>query len=249
MANDKYRIDSHKLMLHPQRVADWLAGKEIAPIYMEVSPSGAYNHRCVFCAMDYIGYQPRFLDSSKWAAKIGEMAEIGLKSIMFAGEGEPFLNRSMPEIAKATKQSGIDIAFTTNGVLLKPDKAELVLPLTSWIKVSCNAGSAETYARIHTTQADDFELALTNIEQAVKIKQKHGYACTIGLQMLLLPENRHEAVDLAKRAREIGVDYLVIKPYSIGRLSLKTEFLDLHYGDCSDLAEEFEKTIPFCQNF
>lgn len=238
MTNDTFRIDSHKLMLHPRRVADWLEGKDIAPIYMEVSPSGACNHRCVFCALDYMGYQPRFLDHALWASRVTDLAYIGLKSIMFAGEGEPFLNKSMPEIAEATKQAGIDIAFTTNGVLLTPDKAERVLPLTSWIKVSCNAGSAQSYAKVHTTQADDFETALCNIEQAITIRSKQGGHCTIGVQMLLLPANRHEATSLARRARDIGADYLVIKPYSIGRLSKKTEFLDLHYGDCSALAQE-----------
>jgi len=35
---DEYRIDSHKLIFHVDRVASWLKGADIYPIYMEVSP-------------------------------------------------------------------------------------------------------------------------------------------------------------------------------------------------------------------
>ena len=49
---DKYKIDDHKLMFHIKRVNDWQEGKNIYPIYAEVSPSGACNHRCTFCGVD-----------------------------------------------------------------------------------------------------------------------------------------------------------------------------------------------------
>ena len=48
-----YRIDSHKLIYHPERVADWMAGNNIYPICMEISPSSSCNHRCQICAFDY----------------------------------------------------------------------------------------------------------------------------------------------------------------------------------------------------
>ena len=67
--NDKYGIESHKLAYHPQRVSaileagdDWEKSKKIYPIYMELSPIGACNHRCTFCAVDYLGYNPVKLD-------------------------------------------------------------------------------------------------------------------------------------------------------------------------------------------
>ena len=54
---DTYGIDSHKLHYHPDRVARWMEGANTYPIYMEISPSGTCNHRCVFCALDFMEYQ------------------------------------------------------------------------------------------------------------------------------------------------------------------------------------------------
>lgn len=232
----RFRIDSHKLHLHPQRVADWLAGKTIAPIYIEVSPSGACNHRCRFCAVDFMGYKARFLPTDLFIERLGEMGARGVKSIMYAGEGEPFLHRDMARITLATKAAGIDVAFTTNAVPLKPETTRAILPVTSWIKVSCNAGTPETYARVHGTQARDFDIVMRNMTEAANLREKLHSACTLGFQMVLLPENRHEAVKLARRVRDLGADYLVIKPYSQHPQSHTTEYAQTDVADGAQLA-------------
>lgn len=241
MAQDTYGIDSHKLHFHPGRVADWLAGKNIAPIYMEVSPSGACNHRCRFCGMNFMGYKPRFLPADVFCSRLEEMGQSGVKAIMYAGEGEPFLNKEMGRIAAATKTAGIDVAFTTNAVLLHKQNAEAVLPVTTWIKVSCNAGTRETYAHVHGTRAEDFDKVMCNMAEAVKLRKELGNTCTLGFQMVLLPENKNEAVELAQRARDLGTDYLVIKPYAVHRQSTKDEYLSLTYDNCQPLAEKLEE--------
>ena len=38
---DNIRMDSHKLIYHPEAVARWLKGENIYPIEIEISPSGA----------------------------------------------------------------------------------------------------------------------------------------------------------------------------------------------------------------
>jgi len=60
---DKFRIDSHKLIYHVPGVNDWLKGKIIYPIYMEISPSGACNQRCIYCDLDFMEYKTRYLDT------------------------------------------------------------------------------------------------------------------------------------------------------------------------------------------
>lgn len=237
MQNDM-RIDGHKLMLHPKRVADWLNKIDIPPIYMEVSPSGACNHRCVFCGTDFMGYQKRFIPPDLWRWRVSEMGKLGIKAIMFAGEGEPFLHPQMEDIAQSAHDAGIDVAFTTNGSLLTEERVAGILPITSWIKISCNAGEPETYSRIHRAHKQDFFKVLANMEKAASIREKILSRCALGFQMLLLPENIDEAVKLGRRVRDIGCDYLVIKPYSQHPLSRTKKYGDIHYDSFETLENE-----------
>ncbi len=234
---DRYGIDHHKLHYHPQRVADWLAGRTVWPIYMELSPAGACNHRCTFCGLDYVGYQTRFLAWDMLRERIAELGRLGLKSLMHGGEGEPLLHRDLPRIVEHGHACGIDQALTTNGVLFTEDAARRILPHSEWVKVSINAGTRETYAAIHRTKPADFDIVLANIERAAALRARHGWGCTLGLQMVLLPENRAEAATLAARARELGADYLVIKPYSQHPRSETTTYKDVRYHDDQALAE------------
>lgn len=237
---DKFKIDSHKLMYHIPRVNDWLDGGLIYPIYMEVSPMGLCNHRCVFCALDFMEYQSRKLDADILKERLYELGELGLKSIMFAGEGEPLLHKRIAEIIGHTKKAGIDVAMTSNAVLLKKFLAEQIIGKMEWLKVSINAGTADTYANIHRTKPADFDTVIENMTAAAELRERNGYCCVLGMQMLLLPENTHEAITLAILARDIGMDYLVIKPYSQHLQSKTDKYKGIQYGDMMDLAEELK---------
>ena len=226
---DPYRIDSHKLMYHPDRIAQWQAAgdewekaKSVYPLYVEIAPTGACNHRCTFCAVDYIGYKTRSLEKELLKRRVAEMAERGVKSIMYAGEGEPLLHRHIGEIIVHTQKVGIDVALTTNAVALKEQLIHEALSSITWIKASVNAGTRETYAKVHQTKADDFDRVFRNLTKAAEVKQANRYQCTIGVQMVLLPENQHEAVTLTTRAKDAGADYVVIKPYSQHLMSFGT---------------------------
>lgn len=238
---DKYRIDSHKLIYHVPRVNDWLNGEITYPIYMEISPSGACNHRCTYCALDFMEYQQRYLDTNILKERLAEMGELGLKSVMYAGEGEPFLHKDIAEIIEHTKKSGIDVGITTNGVLLNELLAEEMLADVEWIKVSINGATKDTYAKIHRSKPDDFETVIKNMKYAVKIRSENGYKCALGMQLLLIPENQHEVVLLAELARDIGMDYLVIKPYSQHPLSKTDRYKSIKYRDYANLADTLTK--------
>ncbi len=238
---DKYRIDSHKLLYHVSRVSDWLKGKTIYPIYMEISPSGACNHRCTYCALDFMEYQRRFLDAGILKERLSELGRLGLKSIMYAGEGEPLLHKEIAAIINYTKRNGIDIAITTNGVLLKKSLVEKILADVEWIKVSINGGTGDTYAKIHRTKAADFDTVVKNMSIAAEIKHKNGYKCTLGMQLLLLPENKDDVMILAGLARDIGMDYLVIKPYSQHMCSKTNIYSNIKYADYLHLSDILEK--------
>jgi len=241
MSRDKFRIDSHKLIYHVSRVNDWAGGKTVYPIYMEVSPSGSCNHRCTYCALDFMEYKPRFLNKEVLKKRLTEMGKRGVKSIMYAGEGEPFLHPDMVDIIRHTKKSGIDSAVTTNGVLMKKDITDSILGSTEWIKVSINGATQKTYSKIHRSKPEDLDLVIKNMSYAAGLRKKKKYRCALGMQLLLLPENHHEAVPLARLAKDIGMDYLVIKPYSQHPQSRTNKYSTVKYAEYEHLADELAK--------
>ncbi len=191
-----------------------MKGENIYPIEVEISPSGACNHRCVFCAVDYIGYQPDFLDKDIILRDIAKMGQKGLKSVICSGEGEPLLNKNMPDIANGIKACGVDVAMSSNGALFTKDKAEECLGAFTWIRFSVASMEGESYDKIQRGKLGDLEKVKENLTEAVGIKRDRKLKTTLGVQCLLLPDNMAQLPDMARQCREIGVDYLTIKPYS-----------------------------------
>lgn len=236
---ENIRMDSHKLIYHPDVVARWMKGENIYPIEIEISPSGACNHRCVFCAVDYMGYQPDFLDKGTILRDISQMSRSGLKSVICSGEGEPLLNKDMPDIANGIKACGVDVAMSSNGVLFTKEKANDCLAAFTWIRFSVACMEEEPYQKIQRGKAGDLDKVKTNLTEAVRIKRDKKLRTTLGVQCLLLPDNMDKIADMANQLREIGVDYLTIKPYSQHLHSKNTFHID--YSNMLELEKEIKQ--------
>ena len=225
---DDWRIDDGKLQLHPAWAAKWLEAdtwekaKKLYPIYWEITTSAACNHRCTFCSTDAIGYPAILMDSDTLMQRMGEAKRLGVKSVMFGGTGEPLVHKRITDINRSAVESGLDTAFTTNGVLLDKLKNP---ELATWIKVSLNAGTSKSYAAIHRTDEKDWDKVWENINSLVKRKG----ACTVGVQCVVLPENAYDMKHLATLCIDAGVDYLVLKPYSQATFMLSHQYENIDY--------------------
>lgn len=236
--SDEFRLDSHKLIYHPDTVTRWVKGENIYPIELEVSLTNACNHRCIFCAVDYTGYQPVMLDKQVLLSNLRELSIKGVKSIIYAGEGEPLLHKAAPEIINMTKRFGIDAAMSTNGVLFSPEVAKECMESLTWIRFSVGGIHEDTYNKIHCGRNGDLQKVLANIQDAVSIKRERGLKTTFGVQLLLLPDNKDELVEMAKELKRIGIDYFTVKPFSQHPQS--QQILQVDYREMLDYEKELK---------
>ena len=205
-------LDSHKINYHPKEIADMFAGKLEAPIYVEISPTGICNHKCLFCHYNYLGHEGKF-QKGKIPELIREFAQMGVKSLVFAGNGEPTLHTDTIESIKLAKQLGLDVALSTNGALLKEEHFEILASNLTWIRFSFNAGSSENYAYVHQTKSDDFDKVIENIKKLKATKDRLKSNITIGTQFVLIPENKDFALNHGKMLKSLGVDYFSVKHF------------------------------------
>jgi cyclic pyranopterin phosphate synthase len=238
------QFDSQKIVYHSDWLRRWKQDPfSVPPIYIEVSPIGQCNHRCTFCAKEVMGYPDRSLSRElleSWIDELGNLRSedpdnLGVRTLMFAGEGEPTLHVSLPQIIAAARKNDIEVALTTNGTGLTERFCVQSLKNISWIKASVNAGTQATYSLVHQAPPAHWDIVWRNLSRAVELRARYGYQCEIGCQSVLLvndtldvkdrlvPANWREAVLLARRAKEIGLDHVVIKPYGQNPYSQGTQ--------------------------
>ncbi len=209
----KLQLDGNKLLHHLDRVNAWSRGELITPIYIAFSPTSFCNHHCIFCVYHYKEFKPIFFPLERYKTLVKEWAESGVRSLFFAGDGDPLVNRDCAEMVKISKSSGIDVALNTNGKLFSQINIPTFIENLSFIRISINAGTAKSYASIHGTSKADFEIVIKNLRLLVESKRNLNSRITIGVQCLLLSQNIDEIKELAKLVKEIGVDYFSVKPY------------------------------------
>ncbi len=231
-------IDNHKLMYHPERVAEWLKEKDCYPIYVEIGLTNLCNHKCIFCGLDWARGKET-LETKLLLKTLADLARHKIKSICYSGAGEPLLHKDFSLFVKKTKESGIDVSFSTNGVLFDETKAKETLPYASWIRFSIDAASPETHSKIHRCSEKDFSSILNNLHKATELKKINRYNATLGVQFILLKENAHELLKSVQLYKDIGADNLQIKPYSHHPLS--SNDFSVNYSQYLHLKEELEK--------
>lgn len=228
-------------MYHVNEVSSWLDGRIVAPIYVEIGPINACNHKCIFCALDYLKTKGKMIEKNVMIKTLKNMAVFGVKSVMFAGEGEPLAYPYITEAVEKAKKYGLDISITTNGVLFDDKKISRMLKHLSWIKFSIDAGTKKSYAKIHSCSGSDFDKVLSNIKHACEYRKKNKLDSAIGCQILMIPDNIDEIEELILKVKDIGVDYLVLKPYSQHPSSVNKLVLEIRKYDSilSELSKKY----------
>jgi len=210
-------MDGTKILWHMERVREhYDEGKRISPLLINIGATKKCNANCVYCYGNFQGKdQKSSIEREPLLDLFASAPKLGVKALEIIGDGEPTLNPHIYDAMDIGKKNGLDIAFSTNGILLDNDeKRENVLRNNKWMRFNLSAGTKEGYKKIH--RVDQFEKVTSNIEAMVRLKKEKGYECDIGLQAVYVPGMMDkDMVDESKLAVKLGVDYLVIKQCSL----------------------------------
>lgn len=203
--------DGHKLAYHPERVAAWLKGG-IMPLHAEIGLTNRCNHFCKMCTLDWITHGKDILDTDRLRSILGVLAAWGVKSVYYAGEGEPTLHPDFADIIKMTKGFGLSVALSTNGSRYDIGVADKTLHNLSWIRFSLDTIMDRGYMKLHGVGKGALIKVLYNINDCVQMKILKNLDADIGVQALLMPETIPHLKKLVIDMKAMGVDNVQIKP-------------------------------------
>ena len=246
-------LDSHKLSHHYDRVEAWENGEKIPPVSVDMALTRSCSSMCSFCyAMMQEPQERPAIKEQDALNLLDDFAEIGVRSVSLISDGESTLSKAYTPFIQHANDLGIDVGNATNAWEWEPDKIEQVLPYLTWVRFTVAAGQPESYAKIMYKGPEHvkvFDRAMSHIKYAVELKRKKKLNCTLGIQMVLMPEFKDEIIPFAKLAVDLGVDYGVIKHCSddeYGTLGVDYEKYESMYGlleQAEQLSNEQTKVI------
>lgn len=205
-------LDGTKIAWHKERVDEWLRTGRCAPITVDMALTQACNFRCHYCYATLQRQDEHFPINKKVMTDfIDDAAEIGVKAISLVSDGESTINPAYVHSIQYGKSKGIDMASGTNAFLLKEKVLREIMPHLTYLRVNITAGEPARYMEIMGVKAGWFEQVCENIKTMMRLKKENGYACTVGMQMVLMPQYADQIDPLSRLSVDLGVDYLVIK--------------------------------------
>jgi MoaA/NifB/PqqE/SkfB family radical SAM enzyme len=223
----------------------YLSGNRRGPLIVDLDPTTACNMECPECISAELLNKGK-LPTHRLEELISEIHSSGAKAIVFIGGGEPLAHSCMPRPIVQAHNLGLSVGLTTNGTLIRKHISEIA-ECVSWTRVSMDAGTEATFKLFRPTRIRD---AFRNIIDGMRLlaNVKRG---ALGYSFLVIQRqagssnisNVSDIYQAAKLAKDIGCDYIEIKPMFDNNHSLipfsqgTKEVLREQHDLCSALAD------------
>lgn len=164
------------------------------PKNIMVELSNVCNHACIFCTNSRMTRKKGKISFELIKSIFSQAYQLGTREVGLYTTGEPFVYSRIVDVIRAAKEAGMTYIYTTtNGALATPEKlVQSVQAGLSSIKFSINAGSRETYRKVHGK--DDYDSVINNLKFIRKYRDDNGISLKIGVSFVVTDLNRHEKV-------------------------------------------------------
>ncbi|KAI4450933.1 GTP 3',8-cyclase [Eubacterium plexicaudatum ASF492] len=204
-------------------------------VLVQIEVTNACNHKCVFCPNADSRRKKKMIDFKLAQRVMRECAEFlgDDKRICFHMNGEPLLYKHLSELVRYSKELGYNYSFLTTNGSLADEKflTELFEAGLDSIKFSINAGSKETYKKIHG--ADDYDHAINALKFSWEYRKKTQKDIKIFVSCVGIKDNYEELVQLNELAKQYSDEVVFYYPCSYA--GQKTDQVEKMYCDMSKL--------------
>lgn len=150
------------------------------------------NHKCVFCYNKNLKRKRGFIKEKLFKKIVTQAHALGSTDLGLSTTGESFLDKNIFKYISFAKSIGFTYVYiSTNGALLHSDMfEELFSSGLDSIKFSVNAGTKETYQKIHGL--DDFDNVIDTIKWLSEYKKANRSRIKIFVSFVSNDINKHE---------------------------------------------------------
>ena len=187
-----------------------------APTFISVEPASVCQLRCPECP---VGQRNTHTSTSRdvkrtmslevWERVLTEAKDYA-HTIQFYFQGEPLLNKDLPQMIREAHEAGLYTIVSTNAQALTLEMAKaLVEAGLSRIIVSMDGLTEESYHAYRV--GGSLEKAKAALRYLREAKERLQGRTIIELQVLRLRTNEHEWSEFEKQYKALGADRLVFK--------------------------------------
>jgi radical SAM protein with 4Fe4S-binding SPASM domain len=196
------------------------------PISYSIEPTNHCNLKCPECPSG-LGALTRplgLLKFDNFKSWIDQIKDYGFYIQLFF-QGEPYINKNLPEMIKYAQQNSVYVSISTNGHFVNEKNVDQVLEnAPDKLIYSVDGLDEESYQKYRVggtfKQADQGLRLLINRKK--QLNQKKPY---VEFQFIVMKQNEHQLDDVRDYCNEVGVDKLVFKTMQISSYENAVKFL------------------------
>jgi MoaA/NifB/PqqE/SkfB family radical SAM enzyme len=209
-------LNNYKIVWHQGKLNDLREGKISSPICVRVKPTNKCNHNCFYCAYksEISGVhdnanQRDEIPGKKMIEILNNFKEMGVKSVIYSGGGEPLVYPQISETIERTIDLGLDFAMITNGQNLEGKVSKLLAGNALWVRISANDCDAKTFSQTRRCNEKLFYKRNENIKEFANMKNK---SCKLGIHFVVHRGNKNKIFDSAEFYKKLGADNIKFVP-------------------------------------
>jgi MoaA/NifB/PqqE/SkfB family radical SAM enzyme len=190
------------------------------PTIAQIGITRACNYHCLFCPFHNPsadkGHREADLPKMSYetfARLLGQLRRMGTQGLDICGDGEPLTHPEAMEMIALARQLQFDVTLATNGALLTAQRARQLVDIgVRRMHVSMNAGTEETYRRLHPGAPEGkFEQIIARLGEMAEYAQAEcRRPIEVEFSAVLNRANMHEIGLMLQAASRAGAGWLML---------------------------------------